>query len=180
MQIFRNRKKGCFWLLGIVAILLILVSLITGSNPPFIIIGKPTAYTTDELADLYWERKDELGEVAEIVLGSGAFLQRMIDNYDDDRGILTEYVKDDFSKEEWDKIVKLFRAIRPYMIMRSLKAGDDVIYFVFGQRKVDDHTYDTMLFYFKNPETAEYYKRYTWVGTLEHLDGNWYIGEDIE
>ncbi len=181
MRLFQKRKKRWFWFLGTVGILLALVLMwrLSWRGAPSIIPSRHVAtYTKDELADLYEAHKDEFNKVAEIVLASDAFRQRIIDSHEGDWEIKTEYVKDDFSEGDWNEIVDLFQKIRPYMIMRSLVLGDTV-YFDFGHQKTSGMEISTSLFYFKSAATMEAYKGYIWVGDLEQLDGYWYIGEHV-
>ena len=63
------------------------------------------------------------------------------------------------------------------MIVRSLRKNDDVFYIDFASRKEKGNYIGASLYYFINAETARAYEEYMWVGSLEHLDGFWYIGE---
>jgi len=136
-------------------------------------------YSKDELTDLYWKYQNELNEVAEIIIASNSFRQSIRDSNDIDRGISTEATKQYFSEDEWNKIVDLFQKICPLMIMLSLRNGDRVVYINFGLVKEKNYYISTSLYYFKNPYTAERYKEYIFIDSLEHLDGYWYIGENI-
>lgn len=179
MQLSTKRKKRLLGFLGISTIFLVLVYWCATSKSPFIISsGSVATYTKDELADLYWKHKDELDKVAEIVFASDALRQIIIDENDDDCGVYTEYDKRYFTESDWNEIVDLFKKIRPYLIMRSLRQGDTV-YFNFRHQKTSDMEISTSLYYFKSPATMEVYKGYSWVGDLEQLDGYWYIGEYI-
>lgn len=180
MRLSQKSKKRWLWVFGTVGVVLALVLIwrLSWTGAPDIIPPRSVAtYTKEQLADLYWEHKDEFNKVAEIVLASDAFRQRIIDNNDDDWGIRSEYLKDDFPEEGWGEIVDLFKVIRPYMIMRSLREGRDVVYFSFASQKTSGLEISTSLYYFKSAGTMEKYKDYFWVGVLEHLDGYWYIGE---
>lgn len=153
--------------------------LFSWSNEPFIIPACSVAtYTKDELVDLYWAHKDELTKVAEIVLASDTLRQRIRDAYEVDWGIFAKYDKRYFSDSDWNKIVDLFKKTRPYMIMRSLRQGDTV-YFDFRVRRLNNVEIKNSLYYFKSTATMEIFKKFIWVGELEHLDGYWYIDEHM-
>lgn len=179
MRLSRKGIKKWLWLLGILIFIFILIR-------PFVfggafLIGRfsVASYTKEELGDLYWNNKDEFVNVAEIMLANDKIRQIIIDTHDDDWGVLTKNDKRFFPEEEWDQVEKLFKKIRPYMIMLSLRNNDSVVYFNFNSRKVDGKKISTSLYYFKNVKTMELYKLYPWVGTLEQLDGYWYIGEYV-
>jgi len=180
MKTFQNNTKIIFRLFKITAIVIALICLTSCDfYYPFIIpYNSVTSYTKDEFMDMYWEHKDELSEVAEIVLASDSLKQRIRDNNEIDWAIHSDSVKDDFSEEDWEKIVDLYEKIRPVTIMRALRKNDDVVYIRFYSIE-EDGSYIDSLFYFKNAETAEAYKGYSWVGELEHLDGYWYVEEEI-
>ena len=177
----KNQKQGKIisGFLRIYIILISLIFLVACESSPYIIPRNSTVfYTKNELIDLYWEHDDELDEVAEIVLASKTLRQRIIDQKND-WDIRFESDKRDFADDDWERIVYLFKEIRPLMIVRSLQGGD-VVYIDFGQRKVNGCWVSNTMFYFKNAETAESYSRYTWVGKLEHIDGYWYVSERID
>ena len=167
--------KSFRWVPLSVTFSLVLICLGACSNNHSIIpVGSTVAYTKDELIDSYWEYKDELNEVAEIVLSSESWLQFIVDN-NHSGGLLsaTSQAKY-FSEEDWNAIVELFKEIRPIMIERR---RDEVVHIPFERiRAAGDYT-GVCLFYIKDIETAEKYKNFIWVDNLEHLDGYWYIDE---
>ena len=172
MKTFQNCKKG---VRGILWIILIIITLVCLSACDIIPANSTIAYTKDELIDLYWENEDELTEVAEIILSSDSLLQEIIDNNDDEMDVWTKADARHFSKEDWVKIVDLYKKIRPSTIERRRRGA---VWFIFPSRKVDGGYVDTDLYYFENEEKAKAYK----IGmvdekTLEHLNGNWYTRE---
>ena len=182
MEIKHNKKsvRGFFLITAIAiinAIAIVLFVLPLGGPSPIISYKSEIVWTKDELTEAFWEYEDELNEVAEIVLASESFRQRRDNNQFLE--IRSDNVKNDFSEEDWEKIVDLFKKIRPYMITRSVGVGEDVVYIDFKRRKVDGGYMHIALHYFKNPETAEGYKNGTVYGgkEIEHLDGYWYIIE---
>ncbi|MCL2672269.1 MAG: hypothetical protein FWF10_09595 [Clostridiales bacterium] len=134
-------------------------------------------YSTDEVTELYWAHKDALSEVAEIVLASDAFRQRIKDSRESEWAIGSDFVKDDFSEEDWSTIVDFFEKFRPSRLSSSLRNNDNAVYIDFGEVEEDGSFIHTMLFYIKNPTTAQYYAETQayWIGTMEQLDGYWYI-----
>ena len=181
MKVLQNNKV---WkLCKVISIVLVLSILVACGGIQFIIpLRSQEAHTKDELIELYWEYRGELHEVAEIVLTSEAFLQRIIDGPRNFAEIGSVSVKDDFSEEEWERIVDLFEKIRPFRITRTRYAGgDNVIYISFPSRRVDGYFVSAYLFYFECSERAREYKRHNrfWTGDLAYLDENWYVSEHI-
>ena len=166
-QIFRSLK------IPTIAFSLICLAACCGSEPSIIPINSITVYTKEELIDLYWEYKDKLNEVAEIVLASDSLLQEIIDNKDIERDVGSS---SHFSKKDWEKIIDLYENIRPLTIERE-RFGAVGIYF--GQLKVDNDYISNSLRYFRNEETLEYYQKNRWEEQFEHLDGYWYISSLI-
>ena len=184
MNPLRNRKKFIWRGFRAVTIFIAIVCLTSCTSSPssssdIIPSDSLIAWTKEELIDLYGENKEELNEVAEIALACDTLKQRIVENHEDWE-IRYSSQSDWFSEDDWAKIVDLFEKIRPYMLMRSLREGDDAIWFHFSYRKVEDGYIYISLYYFKNPETAEAYKAYIDVGEgLEHLDGYWYYTESF-
>jgi len=166
-QIFRSLK------IPTIAFSLICLAACCGSEPSIIPINSITVYTKEELIDLYWEYKDKLNEVAEIVLASDSLLQEIIDNKDIERDVGSS---SHFSKKDWEKIIDLYENIRPLTIERELYGAVGIY---FGRQKVDKDYVSYSLRYFRNDVTLEYYKyqhfRYRWEKDFEHIDGYWYI-----
>jgi len=181
MKKFRDNKKIQFMILKITAMCLIIFVFASCSRyaPEIIPQDSIILYSKDELIEAYWRYKDELNEVAEIVLNSNSFRQRIIDGKEGDWDICSDYVKGDFSEEEWGSIVDLFEKIRPYMLMRSLREGNNVFYINFGQRKVNGDWISNSLYYFKTDKAVDDFSKYSWVGELEHIDGYWYVDEFV-
>ena len=181
MKLLKIEKKGVKKFPQIIAVIIAQACLSAcGATPPSIIpFESEVAWTKEELIEVYWEYKEELDEVAEIVLASESLYERMRET-NDDGFISSEAYKKYFSEGDWEKIVDLFEKIRPSELIRSLRLSDDVVSIDFKGRNVEgDHIWAS-LYYFKNPETAEAYKGYSFVGDgLEHLDGYWYINEKL-
>ena len=180
MNPLRNRKKFIWRGFRAVTIFIAIVCLTSCTSLPststtIIPSDSTIAWTKEELKDLYWENKEELNEVAEIALACDMLKQQIVENHEDWE-ICYSSQSDWFSEDDWAKIVDLFEKIRPYMLMRSLRSEDDVIWFVFSYRKVEDGYIHISLYYFKNPQTAIAYKL---AGSLEHLDGYWYVNEEF-
>jgi hypothetical protein len=176
-------KKGVSGFLKLTAILIVLACLSACNSPsPIVPNGCLVEWTKGEVIELYWEYKDEMNEVAEIVLACDTIRKRIIENYEFGE-ISNNSQKSWFSEDDWYQITDLFEKIRPYMIVRSLREGDDdfdVVWIDFSPRYLKDGYVSSSLYYFKNPETAEEYKAYMVEGeTLEHLDGYWYIHENF-
>ena len=187
MSVFKNGKKSIWGFFKIVTLSITITCLSACTQSPSSIIpsGSRIEWTKDDLSEAFWEYKDELNEVAEIVLASESLRQSMIGNdasedykdYNTNFGyIASEANKDYFSEEDWGKIVDLFKKIRPLEIVRSLRHGD-VVWIDFIGRKVDDGYLRTSLYYFRKPKTVDVYNSYIFsIGVeLEHLDGYWYI-----
>ena len=171
----KKHKKLIHRSLKVSAIAISLVCLAAcGGSAPFIIpIKSSIIYTKDELIDQYWEHKDKLNEVAEIVLASDSLLQEIIDNKDLERDVWSSSQKKHFSEDDWDKIVDLYEKIRPVTIERRRNGA---VYIDFNRREIDTTYIDTSLYYFGSAETADAY-RTNIHETLEHLEGYWYIRE---
>ena len=186
MKLFEHRKKSVrgFFLItaiaiiNVIAIVLLVLELSCESSSSIIPYESVIVWTKDELTEAFWEYEDELNEVAEIVLASKSLRQRY-DNNNQYMEIRSDNVKSDFSEEDWEKIVDLFKKIRPMMITRSIGVGEDLVYIDFKHREVDGGYMHIALHYFKNSETAERYRNGTLYGgeEIEHLDGYWYIIE---
>lgn len=185
-----SKKRKWPWVLGIAIILPVLVVVWLDSTIASSHIIDPrsiVAHTREELVDLYWEHKDELQEIAEIVLASDAFKQRIIDNNDDYGQTRFESGTGVFPDEDWNKIVALYQKIRCYDIVRHCWGGvDGAVSIDFREKKADGQDISTRLFYFKDLHTMEFYKlhRYSynqfgWRQTLEPIDGGWYAYESV-
>ena len=174
----KKHKKLIHRSLKVSAIAISLVCLAAcGGSAPFIIpIKSSIIYTKDELIDQYWEHKDKLNEVAEIVLASDSLLQEIIDNKDLERDVWSSSQKKHFSEDDWEKIVDLYENIRPYTIERE-RFGAIGIYF--NLLKADNNYVSYSLHYFRDEETLEYYQKNRWKKEFEHLDGYWYISSLI-
>jgi len=96
------------------------------------------AWTKELLHEIYWEHKEELDEVAEIVLTSRLLRQRIFDEaevsdeahnyyYTKNLYITNETYRDCFSEEDWRKISDLFEKIHPSAIVLSLRYGHDFV-----------------------------------------------------
>ena len=174
----KKHNKHIFRFLKIPAIAISLVCLVACGNRVSRIIpfDSTVAYTKVELIDLYWEHKDELNKVAEIILASDSLLQEIIDNRDVERDVNNSSQKKHFSEDDWEKIVNLYENIRPLTIERELYGAVGIY---FGRQKVDKDYVSYSLRYFRNDVTLEYYKyqhfRYRWEKDFEHIDGYWYI-----
>ena len=183
MKLFRKSFKKFPWgflifIVLIIAFLAVWFDIKANVNFTIIAPSRASAYTKDELADAYWRNREAFTNVAEIVLANERIRQIIINNYDDDFDIYTKNDKRFFTEPEWKQIEELFLEIKPTMLMLSLRNNDRVVYFNFPDTHVNGKVTGTSLFYFKNSATMERYKGYVWVGTLEHLDGYWYIEED--
>jgi len=181
MKPYKKNKKSLNWL-KIIAIINAVVCLTAcgSSYEPSRIIPKDSkiAWTKYEVIDLYWMYSEELDEVAEILLGNDAFRQSVIEGYN--------YVyigstreREFFSDEDWESIVGLFEKTRMDMIYRSWQEGDDIVHLNFNPLYRDRNWFITTLYYFKNPEIAEKYKKAKSLDGLEHLNGYWYINEQF-
>jgi len=166
--------KKKFRYLNIPAIAVSLVCLVACSSIEAHIIphNSRVAYTKAELIDLYWEYKDELSEVADIVLTNDPLLQDIIDNKDAERDVSANSHKRYFSEDDWEKVVDLYEKIRALTIERE-RSGAVSIYF--RLQKADKNYINNSLIYFRNEETLEYYQKNRWEEEFEHLDGYWYI-----
>ena len=173
MKFFQKHKKNIFLFVGIplTGIALIILALHCFfawlSAPRILPIGGEIVYTRDELIDIYWENKDELTEVAEIVLASDSLWQKIIDIDDSGFCIHDKADKQYFSEEDWEKIDVLFKKIRPYMIIRK-RGGAVFIDFAYGKK--EGHEIGTSLRYFNDEETYMSDKT-----ELRYLDGYWYM-----
>ena len=148
-------------------------------SPTIIPIDTLLVYTKEELANACWEYKEELNEVAKIVLENEAFERQIRNSREGDGSLIVEGSKVDYTDEEWEAIVDLFNKIRPYMLMRDIRNGDNVFYITFFRTKIDDGYISTTLYYFQDADAVERYQKNIWVGALDHIDGGWYVGEDI-
>ena len=183
----KSQKRRWLYFLGIAIILFALILLWFDRTIASQWIINPrsiTSYTKEELVNLYWENKDELNEVAEIVLANDGLKQRIIDNHDDYGEIRFMSDKGYFPEEEWNKIVALYKKIRCNEIVRLIWGGKDgVVYVDWRSKKTDGHEIYTALYYFKDVNTMEFYKQH-YMGTigqfvLEQIDGGWYVYENI-
>jgi len=184
MEKIGNKKGWMRKFFKITVIFLVLIGLVScgGSPTPIIPRRSVIAPEKNELVDLYWTYKDELNEVAQIVLTSEALRQRIIDGSRNFRQISSDFVREDFSEEEWEKIVDLFEKIRPSVITRTYYGeGNNVIHVSFSTRRVGEYVFSVFLFYFEQPGRVAGYRRFEefWTGPIEHLDGNWYISERV-
>jgi len=174
MKKFHKQTKSAFRFIKAIVIFTSLVCL-TSCGGSIIPNNSIATYTKDELNDLYWENKDELNEVAKIILANEELYRQIIENNDVERDVWGKSQKKLFSNEEWGKIVDLYKKIRPYTIERRRNGA---IYIDFAQRKVGGSNISTSLYYFGSEETANAY-RVSRFETLEHLEGYWYINEWI-
>ena len=59
------------------------------------------------------------------------------------------------------------------MIMRSLKHGDDIVYFTFNSGQRDGKWVSISLYNIKNPETKDFYDNGS--VSFQEIDTNWWI-----
>ena len=171
MKLFQNGKKNTGILLKIVAIFmaLVCVSACMGDAALIIPYSSTIAPTKSELIDLYWEYKDELTEVAEIILASDSLRQELIDNNDVEIDVCAKSQKEHFSEEDWEKVVNLYEKIRPYTIERRRSGA---VYIFFAPIKTKGGCISNSLHY--------KYKPGTWPqGMGPPLDGDWHIHSEF-
>ena len=152
------------------------------SNPKFILPDKEVEYQTkEELTDLYWQNATVLNSVKDSVLSNEGMMQELNDFNEGDNGILTDHSKQFFTQEEWENIVSVFENLHPYMIMLERKGRPLKFYICFDDLKIDSNTKSTSLYWFPNVKEIKYHKEYSLADSVEytHLDGNWYIVEEI-
>ena len=129
-------------------------------------------YTSSEMISVFEKNKDLFNEVAEVVLKNDSILKEIIENSDDDEGIYTNTDKRFFTDEEWSYIQKLFETTGPYQIMRSIKFGHDLVYFVFEAEKETDGYY---LFYVPNGDEVSVNDYLRKTDTKEQIDITWWL-----
>ena len=182
MKSLRKGFKKFLWLFPILVILAIspevIWSWVFGDGDFTIIpISSMRTYTKEELADLYWSNREELTNVAKIVLANEGVRQVIINNFDDDSSIDDKDDKRFFSEAEWEQVEKVFQAMNLYRITLSRRINQWIVHLDFGVEKVKGMLVTTTLFYFENGAPMAQYEWYLSVDELEHLEGNWYIGE---
>ncbi len=151
-------------------------------SPSKIFLGESVEYyTKEELTDLYWQHEELLNNVKESVLNNEAVLQALVDEKDGDTGIYTYHDKDFFTQEEWNDVLNVFENLHPYMIMMERKGRPLKFYISFDDLKVDSCTKSTSLYWFPDVKEIKYHKEVSSADSIEytHLDGNWYIVEEI-
>jgi hypothetical protein len=142
--------------------------------------GGCKAYTRDELKQVFSENKEQFQLVVNIVAKNDKFPEQIKKEGDADAGIYLDVDSRYFSQEEWQNIVSLMKTVKPYMIMRSIKGGFNVVYFDFAGRKEGNKEISVALYYLPTEEERDYYSKEHFVGTLYDIGDGWYIGEFID
>ena len=137
--------------------------------------------TKEELTDLYWQNKTVLNSVKNSVLSSKSLMQALEDYKEGDINVSYMSDKKYFSDEEWENIVSVFENLHPYMIMMERKGRPLKFYIDFSKLKLETGYQYTTLYWFQNVKEISYLKEVSSADSIEvsHLDGNWYIVEEI-
>ena len=181
MKFFCNNKKN---ILRSCIIFLTLIGLTAcGGSRAIIPLRSLITPTKDEVVELYWEHKDKLNKVAEIVLANEALRQRMIDTPRSFAQIGSDSWKDSFPEEEWELIVDLFETIRPFRItVHALWSGEEdyVVYIAFRGRIEEEYVSTVTLAYFDPPGARNRFCDIRVRGViLTQLEGGWHVFEDV-
>ena len=138
------------------------------------IISESVYYSDEQLEALYTEHKDDFHEIVDIVLASDSFLDRIVESKEGDGDISFKADRQYFTKEDWKKIEAFFAEIKPYMIMRSIQYGEDIVYFTFSSKITGDHQVFTTLYHITTQRAREACERSE--DTFVEIDENWWIG----
>lgn len=175
---------------GIPALLILLMGCVAGCRWSSLTGGDgvphkgnvaPSAfYSEAELEELYFEHRESFQEIVEIVLASDSLRQHIRDKNEDDWAVYAEIDQRFFTAEDWEKIVAFLKDIKPHMIMRSLKHGDDIVYFTFNSGRRDGKLVLISLYNIKNPETKDFYDKSNvslqgFKASFQEIDTNWWI-----
>ena len=158
------------------------VAIEVSKSPKSIIPIESVEYKTkEELTDLYWQNKVVLNSVKNSVLSSKSLMQALDDYKEGDINVSYQSDKKYFAEEEWANIVSIFENLHPYMIMVERKGRPVRFYINFDSLQLDTGSKRTSLYWFTDKEEIEYQKEHSLADSVEytHLDGNWYIVEEI-
>lgn len=164
-----------------VLILAVCVALLILSRSTDVIDNSVEYYTKEELSELFWQNKELLNRVKDSMLSNDKVLQALIDEQDGDTGIYLKQDEDYFSQEEWQDVETAFKTFHPIMLMLERKGRPLKFYICFDDLKIDSNTKTTSLYWFPDVKEIKYNKEVSLADSIEytHLDGNWYIVEEI-
>lgn len=129
-------------------------------------------YSEEELLTVFHENQDLFLKTAIIIQRNNALKRKIISKNEDDWGIYSYADKQYFTEEEWAIIVELYKKTGPYMIMRSLKYGRDVVYFVFAETK----QHETCWLFFVENGDGQTIKCYNGTGEkMRRIEKEWWI-----
>ncbi len=131
------------------------------------------SYSAEELTDVFHENQDLFLKTATIIQRNDALKQKIINENEDDWGIYSYVDRQYFVDEEWAIIVELYKKIGPYMIMRSLKYGRDVVYFAFTETEQEG---EVCWLFFVEDGDEQTIKRYDVTGEkMRRIEKEWWI-----
>jgi len=167
--------------LGVISIAACVAIEVSKSPKSIIPIESVEYKTKEELTDLYWQNKVVLNSVKNSVLSSKSLMQALDDYKEGDIDVSYKSDKKYFGDEEWVNIVSVFENLHPYMIMMERKGRPMKFYINFDDLKLDTGSKETSLYWFTDKKEIEYHKEHSLADSVAytHLDGNWYIVEEI-
>lgn len=130
-------------------------------------------YTKSELVDLFHSHKEEFLQVAEIVLNSASFQEKLENSKEGQASIWTYSSNHSFTESEWNSITQLFTETGVQTINKNKKGGKDTIRYFFRQDQ-DGKSFE--LIYCDSDNASNLYYQRGYCCFFEKLDDHWWIG----
>ena len=90
-----------------------------------------TLYALESLQSMYFDNTELFRNVANIIYNNDELKRVIINHNEEDWEIYTTYDCRFFEDSEWKEVQELFDKTGVYQIIRSLKYGNDIVYFIF-------------------------------------------------
>ena len=130
-------------------------------------------YTKEELIALFHEHKEDFLKVANIVLGSESFQEKLKNSKEGQASIWTYSSNHSFSDEEWHDITNLFLETGVQCINKNRKGGKDTIRYFFYQDK-NHESFELDYCESDDASNLHYQRQYCFL--FEKLEEHWWIG----
>lgn len=130
-------------------------------------------YTKEERIALFHEHKEDFLKVANIVLGSESFQEKLKNSNEGQASIWTYSSNHSFSDEEWHDITNLFLETGVQCINKNRKGGKDTIRYFFYQDK-NHESFELDYCESDDASNLHYQRQYCFL--FEKLEEHWWIG----
>ena len=166
-------KRFCLFFSAIYALLFSFVGCGGGLSDEIHSEYGQNGYTKEELIALFHEHKEDFLKVANIVLSSESFQEKLKNSNEGQASIWTYSSNHSFSDEEWHDITNLFLETGVQCINKNRKGGKDTIRYFFYQDK-NHESFELDYCESDDASNLHYQRQYCFL--FEKLEEHWWIG----